>query len=298
MSFSSEVKEELSKISNLSNKEAVKYEFMGYLLTTNVTIEENLLKFSTESEYNVNRFCKLLNNLNIINYDISIQGKIYTISCKISNKNNVLNIIDKELKNIFLNIEKIKKEDLLKSLVRGSFLGGGSINNPENKYHAEIIFKGKEEAIFVNNIFQNYGINYKLLEKNNKICLYSKEGEGIADLLAFIGANSSVLRFEEIRVMRDMRNSVNRIVNCETANLNKTVNAAIKQIEDIKLIKKLKKFENLSENLKEIANLRLENPEASLAELGQMLEKPVSKSGVNHRLKTISEYADELRIQG
>ena len=114
MSFSSEVKEELSKISNLSNKEAVKYEFMGYLLTTNVTIEENLLKFSTESEYNVNRFCKLLNNLNIINYDISIQGKIYTILCKISNKNNVLNIIDKELKNIFLNIKKINKEDLIK----------------------------------------------------------------------------------------------------------------------------------------------------------------------------------------
>ena len=123
----------------------------------------------------------------------------------------------------------------------------------------------------------------------------SKEGETISKILAFMGASSSVLKFEEIRVVRDMRNNVNRIVNCETANLNKTINASLKQIEDIKFIKDKNKFKNLPKNLQELAELRLKNPEASLAELGNMLDIKTSKSGVNHRMKAISEIANELR---
>lgn len=295
MSFSSEVKEELSKMSNLANKEVVKFELLGYMLTTNIALEGKNIYFSTESEYNINRFSKLLNNLNITNYSIGIQGKIYTISYKINSIKSIFDIIDDEWKIDFLNFEIPKEEILQKALVRGAFLGGGSINNPENKYHAEIIFRGKNEALIIYEILKQYEIKFKLLEKDTKVCLYSKEGEGGANLLAFMGANSAILRFEEIRVMRDMRNNVNRIVNCETANLNKTINAALKQIENIKLLKELNKFDNLSENLKEVANLRLENPEASLVELGQMLKVPVGKSGVNHRLKYISELADELR---
>lgn len=291
MSFSSDVKEELSKISNLSNKEIVKSELTGYLLTNNINISEKITSFSTENEYNINRFSKLLNNLNIMDYNIEIHGKVYMITCKTKEIQNLLDIINQDI----LNEEYLKGESFQKAFVRGAFLGGGSINNPENKYHAEILFRGKKEADFILEILKKYKINFKLLEKNNKSSLYSKEGETIANLLAFIGANSSVLKFEEIRVMRDMKNNVNRVVNCETANLNKTINAAIKQIEDIKLIKKMKKFEKLAENLKEIANLRVENPEASLIELGQMLENPVGKSGVNHRLKAISEIAEELR---
>ena len=295
MSFSSEVKEELSKMSNLANKDVVKFELLGYILTTNITLEGKNINFSTESEYNINRFCKLLNNLNIANYSIGIQGKVYTISSKISDIKGVFTSIDDNLKINISSFEVPKEEILQKALVRGSFLGGGSVNNPENNYHAEIIFRDENEALIVCEILKQYKINFKLLKKNSKICLYSKEGEGIANLLAFMGASIAVLRFEEIRVMRDMRNNVNRLVNCETANLNKTINAALKQIEDIKLLKKFNKFDSLSENLKEIANLRLENPEASLLELGQMLKSPVGKSGVNHRLKAISEFADELR---
>lgn len=295
MSFSSDVKEELSKMSNLANKEAVKFELLGYILTANIEVEGKNINFSTESEYNINRFSKLLNNLNIVNYSIGIQGKIYTISLKINSMKSLFNFMHSELE-INLSDLKIPNEEILqKALVRGAFLGGGSINNPENKYHAEIIFRGKNEALIVYEILKQYEIKFKLLEKNSKICLYSKEGEGVANLLAFMGASLAIIRFEEIRVMRDMRNNVNRIVNCETANLNKTINAALKQIEDIKLLKKLNKFENLSENLKEVALLRIQNPEASLVELGQMLKVPVGKSGVNHRLKSISELADELR---
>ena len=110
-----------------------------------------------------------------------------------------------------------------------------------------------------------------------------------------MGASSSVLKYEEIRVVRDMRNNVNRIVNCETANLNKTINASLNQIEDIKFIKDKNKFKNLPKNLQELAELRLKNPEASLAELGNMLDIKTSKSGVNHRMKAISEIANELR---
>ena len=125
--------------------------------------------------------------------------------------------------------------------------------------------------------------------------LYLKDGEEISNFLALIGANSSVLKFEEIRVIKETRNDINRKVNCETANLNKVINASIKQIEDIKLIKKKRKFASLPESLQEIANIRLENPDMPLSELGGLLKEPIGKSGVNHRLKRISEIAEELK---
>ena len=176
-------------------------------------------------------------------------------------------------------------------MIRGSFLGSGSINNPERIYHLEVIYSNEQNLEYVLNILKKYNIQMKKL--NNT--LYLKEGEEISKFLAFIGANSSVLKFEEIRVIRDMRNNVNRLVNCETANLNKTINAALKQIDDINLIKKMKKFNELPDNVQEVANLRLENPEISLVELGKMLTNPVGKSGVNYRFKVISELAEELR---
>ena len=177
----------------------------------------------------------------------------------------------------------------IKALTRGIFLGSGSVNNPEKKYHLEIILSSKKNANIIKNLLLKMQIKFKELERKNGYSLYIKEGEEISKFLAFIGANSSVLKFEEIRVIRDMKNNVNRKVNCETANLNKTINAAVKQIDAIKKIKARGNFENLSENLREIANLRLENPDASLVELGQMLKNPIGKSGVNHRLNQLIE---------
>lgn len=284
MSFSHDVKEELSKITNLSNKQYVKYELIGYLMTNNINIDEKKIRFSTENQFNINRFSRLLDNMNITDYSIEIKGKIFIITCR---KKDVIELLNDE--NIIPEDEKLKK-----CIVRGAFLGGGSLNNPENKYHAEIILKGEKEQKIVFDILEQCGIYFKILSKN-KYSLYTKDGQVISDFLAFTGANSSVLRFEEIRVFRDMRNNVNRIVNCETANLNKTINAALKQIEDINLIKKMDKFETLPYNLKEIAIIRLENPEASLIELGKLLKKPVGKSGVNHRLKSIEQIASDIR---
>ena len=179
------------------------------------------------------------------------------------------------------------------ALVRGLFLGSGSVNNPSKKYHLEILLKSIDVANYIKNLLKEFNIEAKILESNNTI--YIKEGEEISKFLAFIGAQSSVLKFEEIRVMRDIRNNVNRIVNCETANLNKTIEASVIQIEAINFLKKMKKFEELPENLIEIAELRIENPDTSLKELGEKLEKPIGKSGVNHRLKKIVEIAEELK---
>ena len=278
MSFSTEVKEELSKISNLANKKLVKAELYGYLNSNNVSEVNQELKFATESEYNINRFSKLLNNLKIEQYSIEMAGKNFSITVP---KKEV-----DELKNVYHNYVAEESEEEKKAYVRGIFLGSGSINNPRNKYHIEMALKDTNVAEKVVTILEEYGILFKIL--NAKKCsIYSKDGEEISKFLAFIGANSAVLKFEEIRVFRDMRNNVNRIVNCETANLAKTVDAAVKQINAIKKLKEMGKFNELPDNLKELAELRVKNPEASLTELGQMLKEPIGKSGVNYRLKNI-----------
>lgn len=282
MSFSTDVKEELSKINNLANKSCVRLEFLGYLSSVNVSNVDNSLRFSTESEYNINRFSKLLKNLNIEKYNIDMQGKNYVITMQ--NKNIAEIITDIKTEN--------DEED--RAYVRGCFLGSGSINNPENKYHIEFIVKDRNIADEILQILNKYNIHFKKLEKENAVSLYSKDGEEISKFLAFIGANSSVLKFEDIRVYRDMRNNVNRIVNCETANLSKTVNAAVRQIDAINKLKESGKYNSLSENLKEIAELRIKYPEVSLIELGKMLNPPIGKSGVNHRMKAILKLVEEL----
>ena len=280
MSFSAELKEEISKIENLSNKEAVKYELIGYLISSNIANEDNKIKFSTENEYNINRFAKLLNNMNISDYEIELQGKIFVITFS---KRKV-----EELENIeTLNVEQIKW------LIRGAYLGAGSINNPEKKYHLEIGIADVENANQIVQYLKEFDIKSNIVEKKGEYAIYIKDGEAISKILALIGANKSVLKFEEIRVQREMNNKINRIVNCETANLNKTINASIEQIEAIKRLKSNGRFEKLDEPLKEIAELRLKNPNSNLTELGKMLKNPVGKSGVNYRLKRIMEMSNE-----
>ena len=280
MSFSSELKEEISKSENLANKEAVKYELLGYLMSNNVSEEDKNIKFSTENEYNINRFSRLLSNMNINKYDISVQGNLFVITVK---RGYLSNIVEDEN----LNLEQIKW------LIKGVYLGSGSVNNPEKKYHLEIGIKEKSNAQKIKEYLMEYDIKSNMIEKNNQYAIYLKDSEEISKFLALIGANKSVLKFEEIRVQREMNNKINRIVNCETANLNKTINASIEQIEAIKKLKLSKRFEQLDDSLKEIAELRLNNPNANLVELGKMLKTPVGKSGVNYRLKKIMEIANE-----
>lgn len=279
MSFSTELKEELSKTENLSNKEAVKYELLGYLMSSNISEEKNKIKFSTENEYNINRFSRLLSNMGINNYDISIQGKLFIITAKTRDLNDI-------------EYAQELSSEQIRWLIKGIYLGAGSINNPERKYHLEVGIALKSDAEKVMEYLKLFDIKSNIIEKNNQYAIYLKDGEEISKFLALIGANKSVLRFEEIRVQREMNNKINRIVNCETANLNKTINASIEQIEAIRKLKDSGNFEKMDDALKEIAELRVENPNASLIELGKLLKKPVGKSGVNYRLKKIMEIAN------
>lgn len=185
-------------------------------------------------------------------------------------------------------------EQLARLLIREAFIKKGFINDPNKDYHLEILFKTKKKAEELKEIIFNLGIDIKSTKKDNLYMLYLKDGEEISSFLALMGANKAVIKFEEVRVIKDTRNNINRLVNCETANLNKTINASVKQIEAIKKIKKSKKFNALQENLKELANLRLENPEATYEELGKMLSKPIGKSGVSHRLEKIVKIANEI----
>ena len=290
MSFSSNLKEELSKINNLAKKEEVKYELVGYLISKNASIIKNNIRYATESEYNINRFSKLLKNLDI-NHNIEFDGKSFVITFKIKDS-----IDETKIQNDEIVIEQLSNinDNEKKAIIRGTFLGAGSINNPEKTYHLEINVSNKENLRFLIKLLNDMNINCKKLEQDKKYSIYLKDGEEISSLIALLGANKSVLNFEDIRIQREMRGKVNRIVNCQTANLNKTINASVEQIEAIRKLQMSSKFNKLDENLKEIALLRLEYPDMSLIELGKLLKNPVGKSGVNYRLKKIIQIAQEL----
>ena len=293
MSFSSDLKEELSKINNLANKEQVKYELIGYLLTSNTSIIKNKkVRYSTESDYNINRYAKLLSNMNV-NYEISVEGNMFVVIALASSLNFIKVSGEDMAIDESVEMQNIKEEEK-RALIRGSFLGSGSISNPENSYHLEIAFQNEQFLNLALKTCEELDIKVKKMVNDNKYCIYLKEGEEISKILILMGANRAVLRFEEIRVQREMRGKVNRIVNCETANLNKTIDASVKQIEAIKKLKQKKKFYMLNDNLKEIAELRLKYPDISLIELGNKLKEPIGKSGANYRLKKIIEIANNI----
>jgi len=192
--------------------------------------------------------------------------------------------------------EIIKNACCRRSYLRGAFLAGGSVNNPEgSSYHLEIASMYEEHCLALCELANKFRLNARCIERKKGYVLYIKEGEKIIEMLNVIGAHQALLKFEDVRIMRDMRNSVNRIVNCETANLNKTIGAAVRQIENIKLLEQEVGLDSLPEKLREVAVIRLQYPDLNLKEVGEMLKGNVSKSGVNHRLRKIDEMAEKLR---
>lgn len=182
-----------------------------------------------------------------------------------------------------------------RAFLRGMFLAAGSISDPEKSYHLEIVCSGQKRALQVQQILQELEVDARIVNRKKNQVVYMKEGSQIADFLRLTEAGISLMKLENIRILKEISNNVNRQVNCETANINKTVSAAVKQIEDIRYIATHIGFSQLSEELEETAVLRLEYPDATLKELGQMLHPPVGKSGVNHRLRKLSRIAGELR---
>lgn len=188
----------------------------------------------------------------------------------------------------------IKNRACKRAYIRGAFLGGASISNPEKAYHLEFVTNNKEHSRDLSNIINSFALNSKIVQRKDNYIVYLKEGEQIVDLLNIIGAHQALLQVENIRVLKDVRNNINRIVNCETANLGKTINASMRQVEDIKFIQNNIGLEKLPQNLRDVAEVRLENRDASLKEIGQMLNPPVGKSGVNHRFRRIKKIVEEL----
>ena len=189
----------------------------------------------------------------------------------------------------------MKNECCRRAFLRGAFLCAGSVNDPHGAYHLEIVCKSEDEAGELLHIMQGFVPDTKAIPRKGRHICYVKEAEGITDLLNVMGAVISQMEFVNTMILKDVRNDLNRKVNCETANLNKTVLAAVKQIKDIELIRDVKGLAFLKDSLREVAELRLENPDMSLKGLGELLEPPLGRSGVNHRLKAIEAIAEEIR---
>jgi DNA-binding protein WhiA len=204
------------------------------------------------------------------------------------------NINDQYVLDYGIDSSIIKNSCCKRAYVRGAFLGGGSISHPEKGYHLEFVTHNEKLAKNLCKLLIKFHIYAKIILRKNNYVVYLKEGEQIVDLLNVIHAHKALLEFENVRIVKDIRNNINRLVNCETANLEKTINASMRQQQSIEAIKDTIGLDELPDNLKEIAELRLEHPDVSLRELGEMLTPPVGKSGVNHRLRKIEKIAGNV----
>ncbi|WP_040951759.1 DNA-binding protein WhiA [Gorillibacterium massiliense] len=226
------------------------------------------------------------NNIYMVRVPLQVQ-EILSELCIVSEGFQFTPGIDKKI---------IRNSCCKRAYLRGAFLAGGSVNNPEgSSYHLEIASMYEEHCRALVDLANKFDLNARFIERKKGYVFYLKEGEKIIDFLSLIGAHQALLRFEDVRIMKDMRNSVNRIVNCETANLNKTIGAAVRQIENIRLLEREVGLASLPDKLREVAEIRLKHPDINLKEVGEMLKGNVSKSGVNHRLRKIDEMAEKLR---
>ncbi|MDO4855272.1 MAG: DNA-binding protein WhiA [Limosilactobacillus gorillae] len=307
MSYASEVKKELTGI--VVHEKNARAELMA-LIRMNGSIglanHTMILNVQTESPAIARRIYSLIKQLYKVESDILVRKKMklkknntYVVRLRF-HAQEILS--DLAILNGFQIKERVPMDLLtddlmIRSYLRGGFLAGGSVNNPEtSRYHLEIYSLYEEHNEMIAEMINRYGLNARTTNRRSGYIVYLKEAEKIANFLQLIGATTSMLEFENIRIVRDMRNSVNRLVNCENANMDKVANAANRQVENIMLIEDTVGLASLPEKLRAIAETRLAHQEVSLKELGALVPGgPISKSGVNHRLRKLNAYADELR---
>jgi len=314
LSFSYKVKDELCNI-KVKNNCCKRAEIAAFLQTVGTVLlkgKGNMnIKFYTENAAVARRIYSLVKNnyevtpkLMVSNNERFQKPRGYTLF--IEDSDNAKCIIkdagilycDAESDNILkheIDSNVIKKRCCKRSYMRAAFLGIGSITDPEKDYHLELVTDREVYAQSLIDLMRYFDINAKYIERKNNYVVYLKGSEEIIRYLNVLRANNSLLEIESVKVFKDVRNNINRLVNCETANLTKTVNAALEQIADICYIRDTIGLENLPPQLKQLAKLRLDYKDASLRELGEMLDPPLSKSGVNHRLKKISRLAEYLK---
>ncbi|MDY4004164.1 MAG: DNA-binding protein WhiA [Ligilactobacillus saerimneri] len=307
MSYASDVKKELTRLEvHMDNAKA---ELMALIrMNGSVSIVQHhfVLNVQTENPAIARRIYQLLKQFYDVESELLVRRKmklkknnLYIVRLK-SGSDYVLNDLDIlagfQVKKT-VPVDLLKNDAMVRSYLRGAFLAAGSVNNPEtSRYHLEIYSLYEEHNQMICEMINRYHLNARVTERRSGYIIYLKEAEKIADFLQLIGATNSMLRFEDIRIVRDMRNSVNRIVNCETANMNKVADAANKQLANIRYIEQTVGLEHLPPKLQAVAVARIANPEVSLKELGELISGgPISKSGVNHRLRKLNEYAEKLR---
>lgn len=313
MSFSSKVKNELCRVttndrlSMLAELSAV-VRINGHIKVINDN--EINLKITTENSALARKVFSLIKELYGINAEIIIRRSkklkknimyILILTCSKGLKRILrdINIVygNGDLKEIkYLPYEILSKDkEYHKAYLRGAYLAAGSMSDPEKTYHLEIITQRIELANELSDLINGFNLNSKVIKRKCNYVIYLKEGENIVDFLNVIGAHLALLELENVRILKEVRNNVNRIVNCETANLQKTVDASIRQVENITYIKENLGFDELPRNLRDVAMLRLEYKGASLKELGEMLTPTLGKSGINHRLRKLDKIADKIR---
>lgn len=313
MSFSAKVKEELSR--QLSSARHCRIAEIAAIISMcgRVLISEKdqyCIKISTENICVARKYFTLVRKTFNIETEVAIRRNAYLKR----NRTYVVTIPEHQDAILVLQATKLIRPDgeigeelslpnnviiqnacCRRAFIRGAFLACGSISDPKKFYHFEIACLSEAKARQLKDIIAAFQIDAKIVTRKKYFVVYIKEGSQIVDILGVMEAHIALMELENVRILKEMRNSVNRKVNCETANLNKTVSAAVKQINDIEYIRDTIGYGDLTEGLEEIARVRLENPNATLKELGEMLDPPVGKSGVNHRLRKLSTLADNLR---
>lgn len=308
MSFSQKAKDEAAKLAiqgdNSSLAELMAY--VRYVSSISFISGKVAVSFRVQKAALARRIFTIIRMIYNTDLDVDISKmtqlkkmNIYTIV--LSDTDIVMQMFKDTRLEGFLDVNKVpsmvrESDEMRRSYLRAAFLAVGSITNPERGYHLEMLFESEFEANEVKELMNVYGLGAKYVRRKENYITYLKGAEAISDFLKVIGAMRAVLSFENIRVVKDVRNNANRRTNCETANIQKTVDASTRQVADIEYIDERLGLENLQGDLRELALLRLDNRDASLAELGRLMSPELGKSGVNHRLKKLAELAENLRI--
>lgn len=313
MSFSSEVKEELKEVEDRARHCQIAELSAIFILTGQIRRNyhnEVYLKIHTENLTVAQKSYILIRSTFNAKVEVRVQNhniksSVMKYSIIVERKKDVISIL-KALKIIdeqknqwgdfsYVHNMIVQNTCCKRAFLRGIFMVAGSVANPEKAYHLEIAVLSDSLAKQVKETIACFEIDAKIITRKKYYVVYIKEGAQIVDFLNVVGAHIALMNYENVRIVKEVRNSVNRQVNCETANISKTVNAATRQIEDIEYIRQNMGFGRLPDGLREIAELRLEYPDSSLSELGEMLEKPIGKSGVNHRMRKLSNIANQIR---
>lgn len=309
MSYASDMKKELTMIE--INNEAEFLPELSALIkmngVLNITNGKLGITFQTENASIARRMFSLIKHFYDVDINISVRKKL-----KLKKNNVYICRLEDRVKEILTDLyilndnytlkttisdELINTDEKKRAYIRGAFLAGGSVNNPRtSSYHLEIFSQYEEHSKALLELLNSYDLNARILERKKGYIVYIKESEKISDFINIVGALQALFQFEDERIVRDINNSVNRMQNCDLANMNKTVNAATKQVEDINIIEERIGLDSLDEKLRVVAQARLEAPEAALTELTEYIEDgKLSKSGLNHRFRKIAKIAQELR---